>query len=201
MKIRIRHILPGCILIFILSSCDKSKEAIIPVDHPGNSSPQFIKYTIKAGQQFCDQTVYKQTDYNELKFIVKFDSSAIYQTASSNNQLDVNKLYGFSDNNDDHHHFSARFGWRWSEGSLHLFGYTYNNSVMSYEELGTIRIGIEYTCSIKINESNYIFSLDENSKTMPRSSTTPTAVGYRLYPYFGGDEAAPHEINIWIKEL
>ena len=190
-----------CIFFFALVSCEKSTEAVAILNHPGNTSPQFIKYTIKAGQQYCEQSIYKATDYNELKFVVKFDSTAIYQTASPNNQLDVNKLYGFSDNGDDHHHFSARFGWRWSEDNLHLFAYVYNNSEMTYEELGTIRIGTEYTCSIKITSANYIFSINEASKTMPRASTTATAIGYRLYPFFGGDEAAPHDINIWIKEL
>lgn len=188
-------------MLFLLSACDKSQEVITSIDHPGTSLSQFIKYTIRSGQQYCDQSVYKQTNYNELKFIVKFDSTAIYQTVSSNNQLDVNKLYGFSDNNDQHQNFSARFGWRWSDGALRLFGYVYNNGVMSYEELGAISIGVEYTCSIKVTASSYIFTLNEGSKNMPRASTTATAVGYKLYPYFGGDEAAPHDINIWIKEL
>jgi len=201
LKIRIRNIFQGTVLLFTLTSCDKSRETIAPVEHPATSSPQFMKYTIKAGQQYCDQSVFKQTNYNELKFIVKFDSSAIYQTASSANQLDINKLYGFSDNNDDHHRFSARFGWRWSEGGLHLFAYTYNNGEMSYEELGTIRIGNEYTCSIRTISTDYIFTLNEGTKTMPRASTTATAIGYKLYPFFGGDETAPHDINIWIKEL
>jgi hypothetical protein len=206
-KNRLRHILfasllfIGSILLFFLSSCDKSREVITPIDHPGTSSTQFIKYTISAGQQYCDQNIYKQTSYNELKFIVKFDSTAIYQTAASNNQLDINKLYGFSDNSDQHHNFSARFGWRWSNGALRLFGYIYNNGEMSYEELGAINIGIEYTCSIKVTAVSYIFSLNEGSKIMPRGSTTITAVGYKLYPYFGGNEAAPHDIHIWIKEL
>jgi hypothetical protein len=201
LKNTIHHIFIGSIFLFLLTACDKSQEAIAPVDHPGNSSPQFIKYTIRAGQQYCDQSVYKQTNYSELQFIVKFDSTAIYQTVSSENQLDVNKLFGFSDNNSDHHQFSARFGWRWSDGALRLFGYTYNNSIMSFEELGSINIGTEYACSIKVTPANYIFTLNEISKSMPRTSTTATAIGYKLYPYFGGDEAAPHDINIWIKEL
>ncbi len=159
------------------------------------------KYTIRAGQQYCDQSVYKATDYNELKFAVRFDSSAIYESSSVENQLDVNKLYGFSDNNEDHHKFSARFGWRWSDGSLRLFAYTYNNSEMNYEELATISIGIVYTCSIKVAGSAYIFSINGSSSSVPRASTTPTAIGYKLYPYFGGDELAPHDINIWIKDL
>ena len=185
----------------MLPSCDKSREGIISIDHPGNLSPQFIKYTIRAGQQYCDQSIYKQTNYTELKFAVKFDSTAIYQTSSAANQLDVNKLYGFSDNNEDHHRFSARFGWRWSDGGLHLFGYTYNNGEMNYEELGTISIGAEYGCAIKVTAAYYIFTLNDSSINMPRSSTTATAIGYKLYPFFGGDEAAPHDINIWIKEL
>jgi hypothetical protein len=34
---------------------------------------------------------------------------------------------------------------------------------------------------------------------LPRLATTEKAKGYQLYPYFGGDEAAPHQVNIWIK--
>ena len=71
---------------------------------------------------------------------------------------------------------------------------------MTFEELGAISIGTEYTCSIKVTASSYVFTLNEGSKTMPRASTMVTAVGYKLYPYFGGDEVAPHDINIWIKE-
>jgi hypothetical protein len=37
--------------------------------------------------------------------------------------------------------------------------------------------------------------------TLPRTSTTPLAKGYLLYPYFGGDETAPHAIKIAIKSL
>jgi hypothetical protein len=196
-----KHILFGGILLFLLSSCEKSQEGVVPINHPGGSTLQFIKYSIRAGQQYCDQSVYKQTNYTGLKFIVKFDSSAIYQTVAADNQYDVNKLYGFSDNNDEHHHFSARFGWRWSDGALRLFGYIYNNGVMSFEELGIISIGTENACAIKITAANYVFSLNNTTKSMPRASTTATAVGYQLYPYFGGDETAPHDITIWIKQL
>ena len=31
---------------------------------------------------------------------------------------------------------------------------------------------------------------------IPRSSTTAKGDGYELYPYFGGDEIAPHDINV-----
>ncbi|MEO5783498.1 MAG: hypothetical protein ABIQ07_09520 [Ginsengibacter sp.] len=44
-----------------------------------------------------------------------------------------------------------------------------------------------------MHKITYLYSL-------PRTSTTAKAIGYKLYPYFGGDETAPHEIDIWIKE-
>lgn len=198
MRTTIRTICFGSILLALLVSCQKSTEDKAPTPP---STPQFIKYTIQGGQQYCDQTTLKAVDYSELKFIVKFDNSAIYQTVSPANQYDVNKLFGFSDNNGEHHDYSARFGWRWSDGALRLFGYIYNYGIMSFEELGTISIGTEHTCSIKITATQYIFTVNGVSKSMPRASTTTTAKGYKLFPYFGGNEIAPHTIYIWIKEL
>jgi hypothetical protein len=171
----------------------------------GNNLPPanhgFIKYTIRAGKHYSDQNDFRHINYAELKFIVRFDSSAIYQTISPENQEDINKLYGFSDNNEEHHLFSARIGWRWSDGALRLFSYVYNNGTASFTELGTTTIGNEDTCSIKVNGSSYIFKVNNITKIIPRASTTATAIGYQLYPYFGGDEAAPHDIYIRIKEL
>jgi hypothetical protein len=160
----------------------------------------FEKYTIAQGQQYCDKNGYNAIQLSELKFTVKFDSSAIYQTIDPVNQLDINKLYGFSDNNALHHDFSARFGWRWSNNALRLFAYVYNNGVQANKELGTVAIGTENSCSIKVAGDKYIFTLNGKTDTMPRASTTANAVGYKLYPYFGGDEFAPHTISIWIKE-
>lgn len=134
-------------------------------------------------------------------FTVRFDSSCIYQTRVPENQWDINKLYGFSDNNALHHQYSARFGWRWSEGALRLFAYTYNNGVRDSKEIGVVPIGKEIDCAIALTGGTYVFSAGENSVTMARQSTTTTIKGYKLYPYFGGDEVAPHDVRIWIKEV
>ena len=195
------NLLLPVLILFTFSCCTKEKTitqkqtvATIPVTG-------FSKYTIKKGAQFANENAYVQSNYSELKFIVKFDSSAIYKSITAENQFDINKLYGFSDNNSGHHQFSARFGWRWSDNALRLFGYVYNNGVRDSKELGTVKIGAENICSIKISLTAYIFSLNGKIETLPRSSTTLTAVGYKLYPYFGGNEYAPHDIFIWIKEL
>lgn len=185
-------------ILFVLFSCNKEKLSILKGSHSGSST--FTKYTIRTGKQYCDENTFTSTSYSELKFVAKFDSSAIYSTINADNQSDINKLYGFSDNNSTHQQFSARFGWRWSDNKLRLFGYVYNNGVRDSKELGTVAIGAENSCSIKINPKSYVFTLNGVVDSLPRASTTAKATGYKLYPYFGGDETAPHNIYIWIKE-
>ena len=201
MKIRIL-----CYAVILLcASCNKVvddlvQKTILTPSSSTNSSTDFILYKIPQGQHSSDKSTYKKVETTELNFIVKFDTSAIYQTQTKENQYDINKLYGFSDNNGEHHQFSARFGWRWSDAALRLFAYVYNEGKMTSKELATIPIGAETFCSIKADSSNYIFTVNDKTETMPRLSKTPTAKGYMLYPYFGGDETAPHEVRVWIKE-
>ncbi|MEP6596014.1 MAG: hypothetical protein ABJA71_08700 [Ginsengibacter sp.] len=159
------------------------------------------QYTIRQGQQFCDKSSFIPVEYAELKFVVKFDSSAIYYTVNPSNQYDINKLYGFSDNDSGHHLYSARFGWRWSDQALRLFAYVYDSGIRRSKELGIVQIGAENNCSVKVTGGHYIFSLNNVTDTILRTSTTDRGKGYKLYPYFGGDETEPHDINILIKEF
>ncbi|MEO6219139.1 MAG: hypothetical protein ABIO81_01835 [Ginsengibacter sp.] len=189
-----------CLLLFC--GCQKSNPVLVEYIKKNDSSlTSFTQYTIGQGQQFCDKSAFVPVDYAELKFVVKFDSSAIYHTTDPSNQNDINKLYGFSDNDSAHHRYSARFGWRWSDNALRLFAYVYNSGVRASEELGTVQIGVENNCSIKVTGGHYIFSLNNVADTVLRTSTTSKGRGYKLYPYFGGDETSPRDINIFIKEL
>jgi hypothetical protein len=193
------------IAVLIFQSCSKQIDATDTATSSKKGSEtvsnQYIQYTIQKGQQYCDKSIFVPVKCNLLSFKVKFDSSAIYKTVADSNQSDINKLYGFSDNNAAHHEYSARFGWRWSDNALRLFAYDYNNSVMSFKELGTVQIGVENTCSIKVLGNEYVFTLNGIETKMPRASTTTLAEGYKLFPYFGGNELAPHNIAIWIEEL
>ena len=197
-----KQIVMGSLILLSLTSCNKQIEEL--VSKPAETvtpTNQYVPYTISQGQQYCDKNGYVEVSYDELKFNVKFDNSAVYKTITPSNQYDINKLFGFSDNNAQHHQFSARFGWRYSDKALRLFAYVYNNGVMTFKELGTVEIGAENACSIKVAGNQYIFSLNGKTETMPRAATTPKGSGYKLFPYFGGDELAPQTITIQIKEL
>ena len=193
------HFIFAALTICILCSCDKSN-VIEPKKKP-DVNIDFIKFTISEGKQFCNNNIYVTTSYSELKFLAKFDSSAIYTTTDPSNQDDINKLYGFADNNTTHQKYSARFGWCWYNNALRLYGYIYNSGIRDSKELGTVAIGYENNCSIKVTPTAYQFTLNGKVDSLPRSSNTIRAEGYKLYPYFGGNESAPHTINIFIKEL
>ena len=189
------------LVAIVMASCSKTSQGLFKDSAASESSGQFTKYTIQKGNQFCDRNGYKPIELTEMKFLARFDSTAIYQTQSIENQYDINKLYGFSDNNTDHHQYSARFGWRWSDKALRLFAYVYNGGAVISKELTTVMIGAEVNCSIRISCDNYLFTVDGTTTSMPRTATTDKAKGYQLYPYFGGDESAPHQIDIWIKNF
>jgi hypothetical protein len=187
--------------------CQKAADAVIdPIESSSTATVTpndgFIKYTIAKGEHYASNNVYKPIETSELAFAVKFDSSAIYQSIKAENQYDINKLYGFSDNNAHHHTFSARFGWSWNKKAMRLYGYIYNEGKVSSQELAAITIGVEVRCAIKVVGSAYQFFVnDKLAATMPRKAATPKANGYLLYPYFGGDEVAPHNVEIWIKKV
>ena len=188
--------------VALLSACTKQR---VNTDEnafeKSLSGKSFVKHSIFKGRHYSNKNTVAPLKTSSLAFIVIFDSSAIYTTTKPENQTDINKLFGFSDNNAAHHQYSARFGWRWSDNALRLFAYTYNAGMRSFKELGKIETGAENECSIAIYEDKYIFSLNGSKTAMARASTTEDAEGYKLYPYFGGDESAPHDIFIWLKEV
>ncbi len=196
-----KAILITLVAALVFTGCRKAADAFIEKSTSATSTSQFGKYTIQKGKQYCDGNNLKAVELTELKFAVRFDSTAVYKTAFPENQYDINKLFGFSDNNADHHQYSARFGWRWSANALRLFAYVYNAGTVTSKELTMIAVGAETNCSIKVTTTNYLFTVNGNTTQLPRMATTEKAKGYQLYPYFGGDEVAPHQINIWIKSL
>lgn len=195
------RLLTALAVLLLLGTACKKLSLTENLSTSAAADPQgFVSYLIPKGAHYANGNALHAIDLTELRFFVRFDSSCIYTTATTENQWDINKLYGFSDNGALHQQYSARFGWRWSEGALRLFAYTYNAGIREAKELAEIPIGPVVHCSIKIMDGAYVFSVEGKSETMPRQSTTPTAKGYRLYPYFGGDETAPHAVRIWIRE-
>ncbi len=162
--------------------------------------PTYKAYTIRKGQHYCDQNTLKSVKTAEMKFMTKFDNSAIYQSLTPENQYDIHKLWGFSEGLNNQYN-SARIGWSWNNNALRLYGYVYAKGVRYYQEITPVTIGAEITCSIKLAGNTYLFTVNGISVSLPRGTTTTQASGFQQYPYFGGNETAPHLITIMIKSL
>lgn len=190
------------LILFVSYSCKRNMDNLLN---------EFTEYSILAGEQYSvDSTnIVLFTGKTELKFEFRFDSSAIYATTDPANQADINKLYGFADcvsgnqtyTIPPHHIHSARFGWAWYNNALRIYYYCYSDSVRLSGELGAVAIGAVNSATIRIIPGAYEFRLNNHVDTVERSCTSVSVTGYKLFPFFGGTERAPHEIKIRIREL
>lgn len=190
-----KHTILFLLLLISITSCKKELDDMFNLH-------SWIKYTIKQGNHHSTRQV-ATFEGSELRFLAEFNGSAIYNLASATNQTDINKLYGFSDCNDGHHKNSARFGWNWDNKNyrLKIYAYCYNNGQFQHKFIKSIELNTQYEYKIKISDSQYIFTLDGETTYMPRGCSNKGGIKYNLFPYFGGNEAAPHDITIKIKEL
>lgn len=190
--------------IALFAACEKleqepPKEETPKQETPTESVTGIKKYVIQEGEHHSTLS-FESIELDSLKFKVLFDSSAIYQTLERENQGDLNKLYGLSDCNSYHHTNSARFAWRWYQDKLEIWAYTYLNGERQFQFIENVSLDKFYECEIVFTDKKYLFRLNDKIVEMPRSCSAK-AVGYKLFPYFGGDEAAPKDIRIWIEEL
>lgn len=193
-------------LIFLISCCKQVDEKVKPIETgekivAEGRKPQpsgYTLYTIRTGNHYCDQNTLKSVRTSEMKFVAKFDNSAIYQSVLPENQYDVNKLWGFSEGFNNQYN-SARIGWSWNNNALRLYGYVYANGVRYFEEITPVALDSDINCSIKLAGNTYIFTVNNSTISLPRGPSSSQASGYQQYPYFGGNETAPHLITIQIK--
>jgi hypothetical protein len=189
------------ILLISASSCKKETPQTPGTDIPDvNPYKDYTTYTIQKGANYCDSNTYEIINGVEaIDFLVVFDSTCIYTNSDPVNQADINKLMGFSDCHTHHQVNSARFGWNWMEGKLYLYAYCYNNSVRSYKTLAAVPLGAAQHLKMYPAGNSYIFQVNGKNDTMPRFCSESIISGYKLLPYFGGDEPAPHTVNVRIK--
>ena len=179
-------------LYFLFTSCKK-------IDENG-----FKTYIINQGSHYSngklDKLYGNDNKENSWQWQVIFDSSAIYKTQNPLNQLDVNKLIGFSDCGNHHSTTSHRIGWRYNNG-LELLSYNRNDGNFLFQSITIININEIINIDMSFVDTNYIICIDGICDTMPRTCSTWSGRKFALWPYFGGNETAPHDITIKIKNI
>ena len=166
-----------CIILVILSSC---------VDIDG-----YNVFTIHKGTHNSTQAI-KKFRGNTLNFIVQFDESVIYQLDGLDH-IDTNKLIGFSYGLSPHEN-SARFGWRWFEGQVIIVAYSYVNGVREIYDIGYCTIGEACKGEIEETHTEYIYRFKDVEHRITKGVSSKNK--YWEFPYFGGQQKAPHDIHI-----
>ena len=158
-------------------------------------------YRIAKGKHYSKGPRLKLPTYDDsftFKFV--FDDSAKYTTQTAENQYDVNKLIGFTDcGNMSIHNNSARIGWNWDHGQLHLYAYTYANKVRTFEKIGDGVLNKAMEVKVKVSRDHYVFTYNGKETKMARGCSKSKSFKTWSYPYFGGNETAPQEIKILVK--
>jgi hypothetical protein len=158
-------------------------------------------YFIQEGDHYSTPRKIEMFRGSELSFKVKFVGDVSYDLQDLD-QYDVNKLYGTSDCGDTHHKNSARIGWRWLNGKIELLAYTYVNGSFQFEKIGDTAGNkiVNLSIALSSDKAQYIFKMDHLTRTMPRGCSSDYIKGLKLYPYFGGNKAAPKKFHIQIDE-
>lgn len=175
------------IILFLLIGCEPILEE------------NFRIFTIKAGNHYADQRHLESLQTDQLVFEARFDSSAVYEFSEKGFQDSKNKLLGFSDCNAMHHEHSARFAWQWYNNTIEIYAYCYNNGNRIEAYLGSVDPGEIARYSLRLSKNKYIFDFEDSHVEINRDSDCTLGAYVMLWPYFGGEKAAPHDINVYIR--
>lgn len=130
-------------------------------------------------------------------FLVSFTESCKYEIGDD--QSDINKLFGVG-HFPHHHKNSVRFGWRWVPdlGKIEVLAYYYIDGKRMDRHMVYVEIGERLV--YEINGEGNFYSLIIHGSTYLDIPLKPCKVGYLLQTYFGGNQTAPHDIEIEINK-
>lgn len=140
---------------------------------------------------------------DRLEFRARFDETARYN-AGIRNQADINKLMGFSEANSHHRKNSIRFGWRYDllTDSIEVFAYAYEESKRWYQRITKVAINQSVKYCIQITDQAFYLIVDDAQVVeFQRTVKNKKGIYYLLFPFFGGNEVAPHDINVYVEEM
>ena len=113
----------------------------------------------------------------------------------------VNKICGFSFGF-NHHKDSIRLGWQPAfddEGMVWLYYYTYKDGKRTTDYLMKVdaRTGLKHSLTIKVQGDRIIMIID--GIVFNRIYKMKPKWGYYLFPYFGGIDPAPYNMEFYLK--
>lgn len=162
----------------------------------------FKKYILKKGKHRSGFFANFHIKLFKLKYEICFSKNCIYNFGDIDD-FDINKLFGISLG--FHHKNSIRFGWNIDKDLIAIHSYCYKNGERFMNKLISIPTETIHTFEININNDYYelkIFNQNKNIIGWSKICKQKTINwGYLLFPYFGGNKCAPHDMEIKMKRI
>ena len=155
---------------------------------------------------------------------VRFDSSCLYDDLDW--ERDYNKLIGWSLSNlpfyfksekkwqPGHHRNSVRFEWRANKttGKIQLAIYYYQDGIRNTTDWIEVPVNQDLVVSLSLKDDDGVNAriiatctcVESNIsevKTVSLPHPFKAIWSYKLFPYFGGSNPAPHNLNLQVTEL
>lgn len=166
-------------------------------------------YRIKKGKHSSSGLHFGITFKKTVIYRCSFDESCLY-LFEDQDKYDVNKLCGFS-TTWFHHIQSGRIGWRCIDGNLiEILTYSYNNkkrNLSDMDVLGEVLPNQEFEVTITDTEDFYKYTFEilghKSTRTifLDKKEKDWFLFNYLLFPYFGGNKTAPHNMYINLKRI
>jgi hypothetical protein len=161
-----------------------------------------------------------------MEYEVTFHDDCRYHL-DGGDQGDINKLFGLGFTNawkvlpiftvaaiglpfilwEEHHKFSARFGWTWDieHERIAIFTYCYNHKIRESQEIQLVPLNTPLRYRLQIQPDWYTFSIlnkkDETLVWRAIPSGHKKQVSFPLNPYFGGNQYAPQDIHLTLNKI
>lgn len=162
----------------------------------------FKSYTVKKGRHDAGFEFAPFYGRTVAKYEVVFTKSCLYEILGPD-QFDVNKLFGLSYG--FHHNNSARFGWRADGDSIEISAYCYKNKKRLIKVIRNVEVEKPYIFTVQNCEGFYELTIESGVGNIigyaKISKPKTIKFGYRLFPYFGGNVTAPHDVEICMKKI
>jgi hypothetical protein len=168
------------------------------------------QYLIKKGNHYASVSIFRKIGgigwkITSLKMRFVFREECWWAPPRNNDDNDLNKLagIGFGTN---HHSNSVRLAWIpdfTSRGVIKIYGYTYDGKKEAPQFVSQYITSVHTgeTCEAAIeSHGNYDITVNKVTIHMDNIRQDPNLC-FHLYPYFGGNNAAPHDMIIDLEYL
>ena len=161
------------------------------------------KFTIKKGKHYSSPMFFIRrlllAFTKTFEFTVEFNENCLY-TLPASDKFDINKLFGVSCNTLLLHKNSIRFGWRCVDNMyIQLVSYAYIDGVRIPEQIiKTINVNEKVSCKMIFVDDQVLLSVTDltDVSTVGVNLNKEQTWGIFLWPYFGGNNPAPHEMKM-----